>query len=107
MKWVAAVLSVLLGPALAPAGGPESSAAGLPRTNTVVILGDSLAAGLGVDFDEAFPALLQKRVNAAGWEDTVVNAGVSGDTSADGLARLDWLLRRKLDVLILELGGNK
>jgi acyl-CoA thioesterase I len=106
MKWLAGMLAVLVAPALALAGGPESSAAEMTRTNTVVILGDSLAAGLGVDFDQAFPALLQKRVNAAGWQDTVVNAGVSGDTSADGLARIDWLLRRKLDVLIVELGGN-
>jgi len=75
-------------------------------SKTVVILGDSLAAGLGVDYDEAFPELLQKKIEAAGWHDTVVNAGVSGDTSADGLARVDWLLRRKIDVLVLELGGN-
>jgi acyl-CoA thioesterase-1 len=50
--------------------------------------------------------LLQKKIDALGWNFTVVNAGVSGDTSADGLARMDWLLRRKIDVLILELGGN-
>jgi acyl-CoA thioesterase-1 len=73
---------------------------------TVVVLGDSLAAGLGVDETEAFPALLQQKIDAAGWKYTVVNAGVSGDTSADGLNRIDWLLRRKLDVLLLELGGN-
>lgn len=73
---------------------------------TIVVLGDSLAAGLGVDPAEAFPALLQKKIDAAGWNYQVVNAGVSGDTSADGLARINWLLRRRIDVLILELGGN-
>ena len=72
----------------------------------IVILGDSLAAGAGVEPQEAFPALLQKKVNDAGWQDTVVNAGVSGNTSADGAARIDWLLRRKVDVFVLELGGN-
>ena len=76
-----------------------------PR-KTIVVLGDSLAAGLGVDPAEAFPALLQKKIDAQGWNFTVVNAGVSGDTTAGGLARIDWLLKRKLDVLILELGGN-
>ena len=73
---------------------------------TIVILGDSLAAGAGVDPDEAFPALLQKRIDAAGLKYEIVNAGVSGDTSAGGLRRIDWLLRRKIDILLLELGGN-
>ena len=72
----------------------------------ILILGDSLAAGAGVDPDEAFPALLQKRIDEAGLKYEVVNAGVSGDTSAGGLRRIDWLLRRKIDVLVLELGGN-
>jgi acyl-CoA thioesterase-1 len=49
---------------------------------------------------------LQKKIDAAGWQFTVINAGVSGDTPADGLARIDWLLRRHTDVLVLELGGN-
>ncbi len=75
-------------------------------TNTVVVLGDSLAAGFGVEPQEAFPALLQQKVDAAGLKWTVVNAGVSRNTSADGLARIDWLLKRKIDVLLLELGGN-
>jgi len=73
---------------------------------TVVVLGDSLAAGYGVEPSEAYPALLQKKIDLAGLKFTVVNAGVSGDTSADGLNRINWLLRRPVDVLILELGGN-
>src|SRR5262245_35497253 len=72
----------------------------------VVVLGDSLAAGYGVEPHEAFPALLQQKVGAAGLKFTVVNAGVSGNTSADGLARIDWLLKGRIDVLLLELGGN-
>ncbi|MBK7998242.1 MAG: arylesterase [Verrucomicrobia bacterium] len=73
---------------------------------TVVVLGDSLAAGYGLDPSESFPALLQKKVEAAGMKFTVVNAGVSGDTTSGGLRRVDWLLRRRVDVLVLELGGN-
>jgi acyl-CoA thioesterase-1 len=73
---------------------------------TVVILGDSLAAGFGLDPSEAFPAVLQKKVDEAHLLFTVVNAGISGDTSAGGLRRIDWLLKRRVDVLVLELGGN-
>jgi acyl-CoA thioesterase-1 len=73
---------------------------------TILILGDSLAAGSGVDPDEAFPALLQKKIEDAGLKYEIVNAGVSGDTTAGGLRRIDWLLRRKVDILVLELGGN-
>jgi acyl-CoA thioesterase-1 len=73
---------------------------------TVLIVGDSLAAGYGVDPDEAWPALLQKKIDDAGLKFKIVNAGVGGDTTADGLQRIDWLLQRKPDVLLLELGGN-
>jgi acyl-CoA thioesterase-1 len=90
----------------APWAQGQAAVAAPPEQKTIVVLGDSLAAGLGVEPEQAFPALLQKKIDAAGWPYTVVNAGVSGDTSADGLARLDWLLRRKIEVLILELGGN-
>ena len=72
----------------------------------ILVLGDSLAAGLGVDPSEAYPALLQKKVDAAGLNYAVINGGVSGDTSAGGLRRINWYLRRRIDVLILELGGN-
>jgi acyl-CoA thioesterase-1 len=73
---------------------------------TLLILGDSLSAGYGIDPEQAYPALLQKKIDAAGLDFTVVNAGVSGNTTADGLQRVDWLLKRKIDVLFLELGGN-
>lgn len=73
---------------------------------TVVFLGDSLTAGLGVGQDRAFPALIAEKIRAADLPFEVVNAGVSGDTSADGLHRLDWLLQRKMDVLVIALGAN-
>jgi acyl-CoA thioesterase-1 len=69
-------------------------------------LGDSLTAGLGLAPDQAYPALLQKRVDAAGLNYEVVNAGVSGDTSAGGLRRIDWALEGDVKVLIVALGGN-
>jgi len=72
----------------------------------ILVLGDSLAAGYGVDPSEAYPALLQKKIDEAGLDFTVVNGGVSGDTSAGGRRRINWYLRRKTAVLLLELGGN-
>jgi acyl-CoA thioesterase-1 len=71
-----------------------------------VALGDSLTAGLGLDQQHAYPNLLQRRLDAAGQDWEVVNAGVSGDTSAGGLRRLDWALDGDVRVLILALGGN-
>jgi acyl-CoA thioesterase-1 len=78
-------------------------AASRPR---IAILGDSLTAGLGVAKAAAYPSLLQERVDAAGLDFDVVNAGVSGDTSAGGLARVDWALDGDVRVLIVALGGN-
>jgi acyl-CoA thioesterase-1 len=71
-----------------------------------VALGDSLTAGLGLSPDQAYPALLQRRLDDAGLQYHVVNAGVSGDTSAGGLRRLDWALDGDVRVLILALGAN-
>jgi acyl-CoA thioesterase-1 len=73
---------------------------------TVVFLGDSLTAGLGVQLAEAFPALIAEKIRAAGLPFDVENAGLSGDTSAGGLRRIDWLLQRRIDVLVIELGAN-
>ena len=72
----------------------------------IVCLGDSLTAGYGLDQAQAYPALLQKNIDALGWRFKVVNAGVSGETTAGGLRRLDWVLKRRIDVLILALGAN-
>lgn len=73
---------------------------------TVLVLGTSLTAGLGVDPEGAYPALLQEKVDSAGLGFQVVNAGVSGETSAGARRRLEWLLRQPFDVLVLESGAN-
>lgn len=73
---------------------------------TILILGDSLTAGYGLVPSQAYPARLQEKINELSLDFTVVNAGVSGDTSAGGLRRIDWLLRSKIDVLVLALGAN-
>ena len=72
----------------------------------VVALGDSLTAGLGLEPHEAYPARLQERLDTAGYHFQIVNAGVSGDTSAGGLRRLEWALDEGADLLIVALGGN-
>ena len=73
----------------------------------IVILGDSITAGFGLDDpNQAYPALLQQKIDAAGLPYTVANAGLSGDTTAGGLRRVDWALGEGADVLIIALGGN-
>lgn len=72
----------------------------------VLFIGDSLAAGYGLQASQAFPSLIQQRIDGLDWNFKVINAGLSGDTSAGGLRRIDWLLRGRVDVLVLELGGN-
>lgn len=72
----------------------------------IVAFGDSLTAGLGVAPDEAWPALLEARLRQQAMPYRVVNAGVSGDTSAAGLARLDWVLRNDPEIVIVALGAN-
>ncbi len=90
-------------PAAATPTPPSSAAAGRPR---VVALGDSLTAGLGLAPEQAWPALVQRRIDQAGLEVEVVNAGVSGDTTAGGVRRLDWALDGNVEVLVLALGAN-
>lgn len=85
---------------------PPAEANSDESTLRVVVLGNSLAAGFGLDPSQAFPALLQQKIDSMGWNASVMNAGVSGETTAGGLRRIDWLLRDRIDVLILELGGN-
>lgn len=72
----------------------------------IMFYGDSLTAGYGVDRDQAFPALIQTRFDSLGWPYEAVNAGLSGETSAGGLRRIDWVLQRPVDVFVLELGSN-
>jgi len=81
-----------------------------PKTNherpQIVVLGDSLTAGLGLLDTESYPHVLQEKIDRDGFKYQVVNAGVSGDTSAGGLRRLDWALEGDVRVLILALGAN-
>lgn len=104
----AAVAAASCSPA-EPPSAPVERAAPPPQRSArprIVILGDSLTAGLGLDPDQAFPALLQKRIDAEGHRYEVVNAGVSGDTTAGGLRRLEWAIDGDTRVLVLALGGN-
>jgi acyl-CoA thioesterase-1 len=73
---------------------------------TVLFLGDSITAGMGIDEKDAFPALIQAKVDSLEWPVSAINAGLSGETSSGGLRRISWLLKRKIDVLVLELGAN-
>ena len=90
---VLGLLAVLSGPARA-------------TERVVVALGDSLTAGLGVAADEAWPALIESRLRREGYPYRVVNAGVSGDTTAGGLRRVDWVLRSRPEVAVVALGAN-
>lgn len=76
------------------------------ENRTIIFFGDSLTAGSGLDPDEAFPALIQRKLDEAGRPWRVVNAGLSGETTAGGLRRLDWILRQPVDIFVIELGGN-
>jgi acyl-CoA thioesterase-1 len=89
------------------AAAPSAAATPAPAAEpTVVFLGDSLSAGFGVSGEDAFPSVVWKALAADGCGFRLVNAGVSGDTSAGGRARIDWLLRQKPSVVVVELGGN-
>ncbi|MCI0350501.1 MAG: arylesterase [Acidobacteriales bacterium] len=101
-KYIILSLLSLLG-AFAPGWASDATTA---ESKSIVVLGDSLTAGYGLDPTQAFPAVVQKKIDESGLKFNVVNAGVSGDTSAGGLRRLDWLLKRKVDVLVIALGGN-
>ncbi|WP_206026081.1 arylesterase [Roseimicrobium sp. ORNL1] len=107
MTWTRRLVLVLL------MSGFAAGVSTLPAQTTdgakkrLIVLGDSITAGFGLEREEAYPALLQKKVDAAGLAYEVTNAGVSGDTTAGGLRRIDWALGAKgADVLMIALGGN-
>jgi acyl-CoA thioesterase I len=87
-------------------GGSTASPTASPDAPTVVFLGDSLTAGYGLDPDQSYPALIQRKIDEAGLRYRVVNAGVSGETSAGARRRIDWLLAQPVAVLVVETGGN-
>ncbi|PIQ47217.1 MAG: arylesterase [Cytophagales bacterium CG12_big_fil_rev_8_21_14_0_65_40_12] len=73
---------------------------------TIIFFGDSITAGYGLSMEEAYPNLIQKRIDSLGLNYEVINAGLSGEASAGGLDRIDWILKGKPDIFVLELGGN-
>jgi acyl-CoA thioesterase-1 len=104
-RFAALVNSLLLVFLLAPLGGSApANAQSLPVR--IAVLGDSLAAGYGIKPGQAFPMRLEALLKAQGRNVTILNQGVSGDTTAGGLDRLDWMLADKPDIVLVELGGN-
>ncbi|MBW1298322.1 arylesterase [Aquimarina litoralis] len=87
----------------------ENTTSETPATSTKTILcfGDSLTAGFGLDdINEAYPALLQSKIDSLGLKYTVINSGLSGETSAGGKSRINWVLKQSVDIFLLELGAN-
>jgi acyl-CoA thioesterase I len=115
-RWVQVSVGLLLllgacGPAgQRPSGASGSSPAahtdGAANAGRVVFLGTSLTAGLGLDPEEAYPALIQEKLDSAGLPYLAVNAGVSGETSAGARRRIDWVMRQPVAVLVIETGAN-
>jgi acyl-CoA thioesterase I len=76
------------------------------KVKSIVFFGNSLSAGYGVNPEECFAGLIEKRIDSLGFSYKVINAGLSGETTAGGESRIDWILRQPVDIFILELGGN-
>ena len=93
-------------PGTGAASHDTTTGAPVAATPVILFVGTSLTAGLGVDADQAYPALIQQKIDSAGLHYRVVNAGVSGETSAGALRRIDWLLREPVAILVLETGAN-
>ncbi len=92
-----------------PPGAEHSAATAVPAkepTIRIVVLGDSIAAGLGLAEAESFPAIAESLLRDDGYDVKIVNAGVSGDTTAGGLSRIDWVLQTPAAIVVIELGGN-
>ena len=88
------------------ADAPQHSTRNGGQGKAIVFFGNSLTAGLGLDPTQAFPALIQEKIKQRGWGFQVVNAGLSGETTAGGVRRIEWVLQRPIDVFVLELGAN-
>ena len=93
-------------PTPAPTTAPATPTSAAHSGILIVAMGDSLTEGLGVDTADAYPAQLERKLRAGGYDVTIVNAGVSGETSSGALSRVDWVLRQKPDIVILATGGN-
>jgi len=92
--------------ARATTANQETSPQKSTRTQTILFFGNSLTAGYGLEPDQAFPALIQERIDSLNLPYKVINAGVSGETTAGGKSRIDWLLKQPIDIFVLELGAN-
>ncbi|MEM7486820.1 MAG: arylesterase [Bacteroidota bacterium] len=86
--------------------GTENTVAEETSEKVILFFGDSLTAGYGLELEEAFPALIQNRLDSLGLDYTVINSGLSGETTSGGRNRLNWVLNQKVDVFVLELGAN-
>ncbi|MCY7350153.1 MAG: arylesterase [Cytophagaceae bacterium] len=95
-----------LRPAESPKQRSPDSDTSLAKRKTILFFGNSLTAGYGVEPTQAFPALVGREIDSAGLDYRVVNAGLSGETTAGGKSRIGWVLRQPVDVFVLELGGN-
>lgn len=84
----------------------ETKNSEISKTSTILFFGNSLTAGYGLDTDEAFPALIQNRLDSLDYDYKVISAGLSGETTAGGLGRIDWILKQPVDIFVLELGAN-
>ena len=74
--------------------------------NYILFFGNSLTAGYGLDGEPGFPELIQQKIDSLGLDYKIINSGISGETTSDGRSRIDWVLRQKVDVFVLELGAN-
>jgi acyl-CoA thioesterase-1 len=90
----------------APEQAPDTTAVAADTRGNIVFFGNSLTAGYGLDEEHGFPSLIQRRLDSLGLDYQAVNAGLSGETSAGGLTRIDWVMRQPIAVFVLELGGN-
>jgi acyl-CoA thioesterase I len=110
--WTTLVLCLLTLGGTGPRVGAESPDIGPHPTQNggqskaILFFGDSLTAGYGIDPAYAFPSLIQEKIHTNGWNFHVISAGVSGETTAGGLRRVDWVLQHPVDVFVLELGAN-
>ena len=93
-------------PTEAPAPTQVAEEATPSTTSKILAFGDSVTEGLGVEPEEAYPALLQNRLRAEGYEYEVINGGISGETSSAALSRVEWMLTQKPDIVIVETGAN-
>lgn len=84
----------------------SNESVGVAKKKTIIFFGNSLTAGYGLSTEQAFPALIQKKIDSLGLPYTVINAGVSGETSSGGKTRIDWILQQQVDIFVLELGAN-